>query len=180
MVRNVYLRNRPDRQGMGEKRAGNLNFGRFRLKQAVVLATVLALYGSQVVPHSIWWWQVVPRGYRVVPGCFKGVAWWSYGIKLRFLKVREKVFFALGAKRDWFCGFRPPLWWGIGPQVVRGWWENFFGWQFGMLQQRCGHLHNLSPKSLLGFYRCWRGPNRHSFTTSGCRPCSCRAYSNRQ
>ena len=22
-----------------------------------------------------------------------------------------------------------------------------------------GHLHNLSPKSLLGFYRCWRGSN---------------------
>ena len=28
----------------------------------------------------------------------------------------------------------------------------------------CGHLHNLSPKSLLGFYRCCRGPNRHPKT----------------
>ena len=28
----------------------------------------------------------------------------------------------------------------------------------------CGHLHNLSPKSLLGFYRCRRGTNSHSNT----------------
>ena len=44
----------PIGQGTGEKRAGNLNFGHFTLKKTAVLATVLALYGYQVVSHAIW------------------------------------------------------------------------------------------------------------------------------
>ena len=43
----------PIGQGLGEKRAGNSNFGCFTLKKAAVLASVLALYGCQVVPRAI-------------------------------------------------------------------------------------------------------------------------------
>ena len=41
-----------------------------------VLASVLDLYGCQVVPRAICWCQVVTRWSRVVPGSCRGVAGW--------------------------------------------------------------------------------------------------------
>ena len=45
-------------------------------RKAVILASFLALYGYQVVPHEIWWCQVVTGWSRVVPRCWRGVARW--------------------------------------------------------------------------------------------------------
>ena len=42
------------------------------LKMAIVLASFAALYGLQVVPHAIWWCQVVNGESLVVPGCCQG------------------------------------------------------------------------------------------------------------
>ena len=42
------------------------------LKMAIVLASFSALYGLQVVPHAIWWCQVVNGESLVVPGCCQG------------------------------------------------------------------------------------------------------------
>ena len=44
------------------------------LKLAIVLASFSALYGSQVVPHAIWWCQVVNGRSLVVPGCCWGLS----------------------------------------------------------------------------------------------------------
>ena len=54
----------------------NLAFIQKLLKEAAVLASVLALYGCQVVPRAICWCQVVTRWPRVVPGCCRGFAGW--------------------------------------------------------------------------------------------------------
>ena len=55
----------PIGQGTGEKRAGNLNFGRFRLKDGGCFGK---FYGLVWLPGGAPCNLVVPGGHQVVPG----------------------------------------------------------------------------------------------------------------
>ena len=66
--------------------------------------SVLASYGSQVMPHAIWWYQVVTRGPWVVPGHCQGVARWFLGPKRMCWKVEKKVILAPWHQEGWVLG----------------------------------------------------------------------------